>query len=168
MRKLLCGCMRQQRLHQFLLFTFLSVASARAQSRNWNVVEQLAPGTPISVKYGRFWLHNRCVFERATEEVLVCERVSYGMSRLFIPPVAEYRRKLVREIRLEHSDASNIAFGAALGGAVGGALGAAGSGDTHTRARVGTGILVGMGGAALGGFIGRDFPIRHGKVIYRQ
>jgi hypothetical protein len=25
-----------------------------------------------------------------------------------------------------------------------------------------------MGGAAIGGLMGRDFPIRHGKVIYRR
>jgi uncharacterized membrane protein len=87
---------------------------------------------------------------------------------LFIPPEAVYRRKLVREIRLEHSDASNMAVGAAIGGAVGGALGAAGSGGAHPRARVGGGLLVGMGGALVGGFTGRDFPVRHGKVIYRQ
>jgi len=160
--------MPRPRLHQFLLLTLLCVASAQAQSRDWKVVKQLAPGTPISVKYGSFWLHNRCVFESASDDVLVCERVLYGTSRLFIPPEAVYRRKLVREIRLEHSDASNIALGAAVGGAVGGALGAAASGDTHTRARVGAGLLVGMGGAAIGGLMGRDFPIRHGKVIYRR
>jgi hypothetical protein len=160
--------MRPPRLHQFLLLTLLCVTNTRAQSRDWRVVKQIAPGTPISVKYGSFWLHNRCLFEDATEDTLVCERVLYGTSRWFIPPEAVYRRKLVREIRLEHSDASNIAFGAAIGGAVGGALGAAGSGDTHTRARAGAGILVGIGGAAIGGWIGRDFPVRHGKVIYRQ
>jgi hypothetical protein len=119
------------------------------------------------VKYGSFWLHNRCLFESANEDVLVCERVLYGTSRLFIPPEAVYRRKLVREIRLEHSDASNIAIGAAIGGAVGGSLGAAGSGDTHAQARAGAGVLVGLGGAAIGGLLGRDFPIRHGKVVYR-
>jgi hypothetical protein len=148
--------------------TFLCVASAPAQSGDWKVVQQLTPGTPISVKYGRFWIHNRCLFENATQDVLVCERVLYGTNRLFIPPEAVYRRKLVREVRLERSDASNIAFGAAVGGAVGGALGAAGSGDAHTQARVGAGLLVGMGGAAIGGLMGRDFPVRHGKVIYRR
>jgi hypothetical protein len=160
--------MRQLQVYKFLLLTFLCLAGAQAQSQDWKVVTQLAPGTPIAVRYGRFWLHNRCVFESATEAVLVCERVLYGYNRLFIPPEAVYRRRLVREIRLEHNDASNIAFGAVIGGAVGGALGAAASGDTHTQARVGAGLLVGMGGAAVGGLMGRDFPIRHGKVIYRR
>jgi hypothetical protein len=168
MAKLVCRCMRRTRPHYVLLLTLLCVASARAQSRDWKVVEQLAPGTPISVKYGRFWIHNRCVFESATDETLVCERTLYGYSRLFIPPVAAYRQKLVREVRLEHSDASNITFGAVIGGAVGGALGAAGSGDTHAQVRVGLGLLVGVGGAAIGGLIGRDFPILHGRVIYRR
>ena len=160
--------MPRPRLHQFALLFLLSGSAACAQLRDWKVVKQLAPGTPISVKYGSFWLHNRCLFESANEDVLVCERVLYGTSRLFIPPEAVYRRNLVREIRLEHSDASNIAVGAAIGGAVGGALGAAGSGDTRAQARAGAGLLVGLGGAAIGGFIGRDFPIRHGKVIYRR
>lgn len=158
----------QPRFHKIVLLALLYTASASAQSGDWRVVKELAPGTPISVKYGRFWLHDRCIFQSANEDVLVCERVFYGTSRLLIPPEAVYRRKLVREIRLEHSDASNIAFGAAIGGAVGGALGAAGSGDTHPRAGLGAGLLVGMGGAAIGGFIGRDFPILHGKVIYRR
>jgi hypothetical protein len=160
--------MRQPPLYQFLLLTCLWVADARAQSGDWKVVKQIPPGTSISVKYGRFSLHNRCVFESATEDVLVCERILYGTSRLFIPPEAVYKRKLVREVRLEHTDASNIAFGAAIGGAVGGALGAAGTGDTHAQARVAAGLLVGMGGAVVGGLMGRDFPVRHGKVIYRR
>jgi hypothetical protein len=168
MATLVCGCMRQLQIYKLLLLTFLCVVSGRAQSRDWKVVKQLAPGTPISVRYGRFWLHNRCIFESATEDVLVCERVLYGTSRLFIPPEAVYRRKLVGEVRLEHGDASNIAFGAVIGGAVGGVLGATGSGDHHARARVDLGVLVGTGGAVLGGVIGRDFPIRHGKVIYHR
>lgn len=152
-----------------LLSAFLLLGTyAQAQNGDWQAIKELAPGTPISVKYGRFWVHNRCIFESATDDVLVCERVLYGTARLYIPPEAVYRRKLIQEVRLEHSDASNIAVGALIGGGVGAALGATGSGDRSVRARADLGFLVGSGGAALGGLIGRDFPIRHGKVIYRR
>src|SRR5450432_856394 len=128
--------MRPSRICQCLLVSFLCVTAAQAQSSDWSVIKQLVPGTPISVKYGRFWIHNRCVFESATDDTLVCGRILYGYSQVFIPPEADYRRKSVREVRLEHSDASNIMLGALIGGALGGALGAARSGDTHTQARV--------------------------------
>ena len=160
--------MRHLKSNRLLWVVLLLTSSVLAQKADWRAVKELAPGTPISVKYGHFFLHNRCVFESASDDALVCERVLYGMSRLLIPPEAVYRRKLVREVRLEHSDASNTVVGALIGGGIGGALGAAGSGDPSARARVSLGFLVGSGGALLGGFIGRDFPILHGKVIYRK
>jgi hypothetical protein len=160
--------MRQPQIYRLVLIFLLLPASVRAQKTDWQTVKDLAPGTPISVKYGHFFLHNRCIFESATDDVLICERTLYGPSQIFIPPEAVYRRKLVREVRLEHSDASNIAVGAVIGGGIGAALGASGPGDASARTRLDLGLLVGMGGALLGGLIGRDFPIRHGTVIYHR
>jgi hypothetical protein len=149
-----------------VLLLLLSASSALAQKGDWEAVKNLPPGTPISVKYGHFLIHNRCLFQKATDDRLFCVRLLYGASAVFVPPDAIYERKKIREVRLEHSDASNMAVGAAIGAVVGGALGAAGSADTHVRARVTLGLLLGGGGAVIGGFLGRDFPIRHGKVIY--
>ncbi len=160
--------MRQLRIINLLLALFVLASNAQAQKGDWRAVKQLAPGTPISVKYGRFFVHDRCIFQSATDDVLVCERILYGTSRIFIPPEAVYRRKLVREIRLEHSDASNAAVGAAIGGSIGAALGAAAPSNASARARLSAGLLVGTGGALVGAFVGRDFPIRHREVVYRQ
>ena len=163
--------MRQTRLLTallLLLLFLLGAPRAQAQKGDWQAVKSLPAGTPISVKYGHFFLHNRCLFQKATEQRLFCVRMLYGASAIFIPPEITYERRKIREVRLEHSDASNMALGAAIGAGIGGAIGAAGSGDTHANARVTLGLLVGGGGAVIGGLLGRDFPLRHGKVIYRQ
>jgi hypothetical protein len=148
------------------LVLLLLAPSALAQRGDWQAVKDIPSGTTISVKYGRFFIHMRCIFQSASDDRLVCARILYGPSAVFIPPEAVYVRKQIREVRLEHSDASNMAVGAAIGAGVGGALGAAGRGDTRTR--VAAGLLVGGVGAVVGGLLGRDFPIRHGKVVYRR
>ncbi len=137
--------MRQLQIHYFLLSIIFLATTAHAQKGDWRAVKEIPPGTPISVKYRGFFIHNRCIFENATDDVLVCERVLFGTSRLFLRPEAIYRRKLISEVRLEHSEASNIAVGAAIGGGVGAAMGAAGTGDTSARARFSAGLLLGMG-----------------------
>jgi outer membrane lipoprotein SlyB len=86
--------------------------------------------------------------------------------RIFIPPGAIYFRKQIRAVRLEYSDTHNELVGFAIGGAIGGALGASGSGDP--RGRFAAGLIIGIGGGALGALLGRDFPIFHRKTIYHQ
>jgi hypothetical protein len=149
----------------FLLAAVLLASTAPAQTGDWQAVKNLRPGTKISVQYGRPF-HNMCIFEHATDEQLVCERILRGFSRAFIPPQAVYERKKIREVRLEHSDAANIATGAAIGGAVGAAVGAGAGNGTLTRG--GSALLLGTGGALIGGAFGRDFPVAHGKVVYRR
>jgi hypothetical protein len=148
-----------------LLAPLLLAAVAPAQTGDWQIVQHLQPGTKISVRIaGPF--HNLCVFEHATDEQLVCEHVMHGPRGALFSSERVYPRKMVREVRLEHSDAANIATGAAIGGGIGAAAGASVNNGTLTRG--GGAILLGGVGALIGGAFGRDFPVTHGKVIYRR
>jgi hypothetical protein len=149
-----------------LVSTILLLASiARAQTGSWQAVKDLQPGTRISVQ-GASRFHSPCIFEQATDEQLVCEYILHGPRRAFIPSQRVYERKKIREVRLEHSDAANMATGAAIGGGLGAAVGATAGNGTLTRG--GGALLLGGIGALVGGTFGRDFPITHGKVVYRR
>ncbi len=137
-----------------------------AQQRDWQAVKKLAPDTRISVRYGRLFIHNVCYFQSATDDKLICKRILRGSSRVLIPSEAVYHRDRIREVRLEHSDAANVATGAVIGGGVGAAIGA--SVHSNSLTRPGSALLLGTGGAIIGGFFGRDFPVTHGRVIYRR
>jgi hypothetical protein len=150
----------------FLLSAALLIANAApAQSGDWQAVKNLQPGARISVSVDRPF-HTMCIFQRATDEELLCERILRGSRRVLIPPDAIYERGKIREVRLEHGDSANVATGAVIGGGVGATIGA----STHNTAltRPGRILLLGTGGAIIGGFFGRDFPLTHGKVIYRR
>lgn len=150
----------------FLVFAAVLLAStALAQTGDWQAVKNLRPGTKISVQGGHSF-HNLCIFEHATDEQLVCEHILHGPRGAFIPSERVYERKRIREVRLEHSDAANMATGAAIGGGIGAAVGASAGNGTLTRG--GGALLLGAGGALIGGAFGRDFPVAHGKVIYRR
>ncbi len=140
--------------------------SALAQKGDWQAVKNLSPGTKISVRYTHFPIHNMCIFQGATDDQLVCERILRGPSRVFIPPEAIYDRKRVREVHLENSDAVNTAAGVAIGAGAGAALGALNGNGAVTRG--GGALLLGGIGGIVGGFAGRDFPIVHGRVVYRR
>jgi hypothetical protein len=86
--------------------------------------------------------------------------------RFRLHPEAVYPRDKIRDVRLEHSDAANVATGAAIGGGIGAAIGA--SAHNQSLTRPGGALLFGTGGAIIGGFFGKDFPITHGKTIYRR
>jgi hypothetical protein len=158
--------MRHRSIHLSVLATLFLAPVAFAQTGSWQAVKQLDPGTKISVQLARHSLHSTCYFQSATDDQLFCERVLRGVSRVLIPPDAAYERKYVNEVRLEHSDRSNAVIGTAIGGSIGATLGAAKGNGTLTRG--GGALLLGTGGALVGSFVGRDFPIFHGKVIYRQ
>lgn len=149
-----------------VLLTVLLLASiAQAQTGSWQAVEDLQPGTKISVQ-GTSPFHNVCIFEHATDEQLVCQRIQHGSRRAFSPSERVYERKRIREVRLEHSDVANMATGAAIGGGIGAAVGASAGNGTLTRG--GGALLLGGIGALVGGSFGRDFPVTHGKVLYRR
>jgi hypothetical protein len=158
--------MRQPRIHHYCWVAFLLWASiAQAQKGDWRAVKELPPGTTISVKSGHFFGHDPlCLFVRATDDRLVCQVLLHGPSRIFLPSEAVYSRKKILDVRIEHSEDSNVLAGAAIGGGVGAGLGAA----TFSTGRGAGALLFGLGGAAIGGLVGRDFPVFHGKVIYRR
>jgi hypothetical protein len=120
--------------------------TAHAQNRDWQAVQNLKPGTRISIKAQERYL---CTFENASQDELTCEgvhpRVTRQPSRISIP------RREIREVRLPPNQAKYGWIGVGIGAGVGAAGG-----------------LVGvLGGAAAGGILGTMVPIfRRGKVIY--
>jgi hypothetical protein len=142
-----------------LLAGLILVSPGQAQTGDWRAVESLAPGTRISVKI-RF--HMQCNVTRVTDAALMCELVHERIR----PGEMTFNRKLIREVRLEHSDQANTAIGASLGGGVGVTVGAS-LGNRSLDRPVGA-LVLGTVGAIFGGAFGRDFPIFHGKVIYKR
>lgn len=159
-----------KRTNATLVIFLLFATNMFCQKGDWAAVQELPAGTPISVRYGKFPIHDRCTFEDATSDKLICERSPQLSSRVLIPiPLpreAIYPRKNIHAVRLEYSDAHNILVGIAIGGGAGAAIGAAGSGDP--RARGASALLLGVGGGVLGGFLGKNFPIFHRQTIYKQ
>jgi len=144
------------------LFILPTPTQARKPGGDWQIVKNLAPGTRISVK-SKF--RDLCVFESATDTTLVCEPALLGTA-ITNPIPLRFKRTKVREVRLEFSDSENGVLGAIVGGGVGAVLGAIGGGQTYSRG--GSALLVGGLGALVGGVVARNFPIRHGAVIYRR
>lgn len=75
-----------------------------------------------------------------------------------IPNEVVHERKRVREVRLEHAGTVNSLAGAGIGTAL-----TAGA-NNGTVPRLTLGVL----GAVFGASLGSEFPIIHGKVIYRR
>ena len=148
-----------------LLLGMGCIASAVAQSSDWQAVKDIPPGTQISVTARHRFIHSLCIFQGASDEELVCE-VNLHRRSPFTPSSIRYPRNDVRKVRLEHSDASNIASGVAIGAGIGVALGA--TAPNHSGSREGGAILLGGLGGLVGGVLGRDFPLFHGPVIYRS
>ena len=146
--------------------TILLLSSvAPAQTGDWQAVKNLQPGMTISVQGGTPF-HILCVFGNATDAQLTCEHILRGPRGPLIPPERIYTRANIREIRLEHSDKANMATGALIGGSIGAAAGTSVRNGTLTRG--GGALLLGGIGALMGGTFNRDFPVTHGKVIYRR
>jgi hypothetical protein len=135
--------------------------TAQAQTGDWQAIENLKPGTRISVKARH---RVRCVFQRASQDELACER----FDRLFrtLPSKIVFDRQSVREVRLERSNEANAAVGAAIGAGAGAAAGASSGNGTLTRG--GGALLLGCIGAIVGWFFGANFHILHGKTIYKR
>jgi hypothetical protein len=137
---------------------------AAAPTADWRAVENLAPGSIISLKSpGRH--HLRCRFERADIDLLVCERIVHG-NLVFGPTEIVLERRNIDQVRLEHSEAANAATGALLGAGAGAAIGASVHNGTLTRP--GGALLIGAIGGIIGGFVGRDVSILPGKIIYQR
>jgi hypothetical protein len=161
--------MRQTTNFAILLALLLLAAMVPAQSRDWQAVKHLQAGNRISVRSDRSFVRNTCFFLRATDDQLVCERAVHSRRQVIIPPIpseAVYERSRVREVRLEHSEAANAMAGAGIGAGMGAGLGASANNGTLTRG--GGALLLGSIGAVIGGSFGRDFPVIHGRVVYRR
>jgi uncharacterized protein YcfJ len=161
--------MRHTKTIPFLLAALLLASSALAQTGDWQAVKKLPPGTKISVRAGHLFIRNTCFFLSATDDQLVCERAVHARRRMIVPPIppdAVYERSKIREVRLEHSDTANTLAGAGIGAGIGAALGASSNNGTLTRG--GGALLIGALGALVGGSFGREFPVIHGKVVYRR
>ena len=130
-----------------------------AQTGNWSNVQQLRPGTPISVKV-RFRL--QCNFRHADDRQLVCDERT--QSRFLRPPIVLARWQ-IHQVRIERAEASAVA-GAAVGAGAGAAVGATSGNGTLTR---GGSTLLGAGiGGLIGGVFGKQFPFLHGEVVYQK
>jgi hypothetical protein len=159
----------RQRIFQSTLAFLLLMPGALAQTGDWQSVMDLQPGTSISVKAGHFFAHNLCTLQSVNDETLVCERIQHGPGAFRVSPVHvfRYNRKIVREVRLEHSDEANTALGAAVGAGAGVAIGASLSPQRTGYSRGGGALLLGTIGGLMGGVFARDFPIVHGRVVYK-
>src|SRR5437899_2012893 len=119
--ELIMPCLKSSRAIEIvfpLLAGLILIPAAQGQAGDWRAVENLAPGSRISVKI-RF--HMLCDFRRATEAALVCELTLRGP--FFRPHEIAFGRKHIREVRLEHSDDANTAVGTTVGATVGAAVG---------------------------------------------
>jgi hypothetical protein len=145
-----------------MLALLILASSAQAQTGNWQAVENIKPGSRISVKAEH---RVRCIFRYATDDELVCKRIHRGLFRS-APPEIAFDRPSVREVRLEKSDEANAAVGAAIGAGVGAAAGASNGNGTLTRG--GGALLLGALGAVIGWSFGSEFHVLHGKIVYKQ
>jgi len=141
---------------------FILAPGARAQTGNWQAVENLAPGSRISVEVGHRAI---CFFVVATHDALTCAPPRHR-GFLFGPRKLTFPRQIVREVRLEHSEAADAAFGAVIAGGIGVTVGAGVKGPQAANRWIGALFLGGVFGA-FGGAIGRDFPLLHGQVVYK-
>ena len=161
--------MRYQRILFLLFGLLLFTSTAWARKGDWHAVENLSPGTHISVLNRQSPARLYCSFERATARELFCRQLTRpSFLPIYLPPISSevaFERRDIVEVRLEHSDATNAAIGGAIGAGAGAALGAASS-DSHSR---GAGMaLFSVLGFALGSAINRALPITPRKVIYRR
>ena len=152
---------RKRQIISSMVVALFFGSTAQAQTGDWQAVENLKPGTRISVKARH---RVRCIFQGATLDELTCKR----SDRLFRTLSSEivFDRQSVREVRLERSDEANAAVGAAIGAGAGAAAGASNGNGTLTRG--GGALLLGGIGAIVGWFFGADFHILHGKTIYKR
>jgi hypothetical protein len=154
--------MRQVRTIYVMLVLLALASGAQAQIGNWGAVRNLAPGSSVSVKARH---HLRCIFEDATDDALVCKRIPHGLVPIN-PAEITFDRRSIREVRLERSSNANAATGAAIGVGVGAAVGATNGNGTLTRE--GSALLMGGIGGIVGHFVGKEFPILPGQIIYQR
>lgn len=151
----------KRQIFSSMLVILLFSSNTQAQTGEWQAVQSLRPGTRIRVKT----LHPvQCVFQRATEDELTCER----FYRVIQPPLSEvvFDRRSIREVRIETSDEANGTVGALIGAGAGIAIGV--STVKTSNEREGRSLLLGSVGAIIGWFFAHDFHIVHARIIYKR
>lgn len=176
--------MRFQKLIATLMAGYLLAGSAGAQvsvpvpgKGSWETVENLPPGTVLSVKSALAdgSTHTlKCQFRSAEETLLVCEPWSrprrYWAPSRATPDCYVLPRAQVLEVRLDDEDAQragSTAIGVLAGGLVGGVLGyncCNQGGDTRYGGAIGLSLVGGL----VGGLIGHALPFVRGHLIYRR
>lgn len=133
---------------------------SHAQTGDWGAVEEIVPGTFISVVKR---VRQGCELVKVTDSELACDRQIGKVERGLV-----FARSQVREVRLEEPGRHPMIAGAIIGGVVGGFAGFLGGGQANDPEARGYARAFGIPvGAVLGGVIGRNFH-RHGAIIYRQ
>ncbi len=159
MKRTIVVTSRKPRIISSIIFVLLFGSSAQAQNGDWQAVENLKPGTRLTVKAR----HNiLCIFQSATDDELVCKPLRF----LHLGPgESRFDRQSVREIRLEPNLAKHMWVGAGIGAGAGAIAGA----TTGSPPRGGRIIVLTLAGAAAGSILGGilSIPLR-GKLIYRR
>jgi hypothetical protein len=141
------------------LLLLLFASAARAQSSDWRAVQNLRPGTHITVKTQKSYA---CKLEQATEDKLVCQHPSRVSRR-----TRTFQKAEIREVRLAVDFKRHAAAGAAIGAAVGAIVGASVPTNVE-QTRFITAIATGFVGAGIGHLTGGAIAIvKRGKVIYK-
>ncbi len=138
-------------------------AQAKKKTGDWQVVENLKPGTHVIVKAQHKYA---CTVEGATDDELVCE---VHLPRSFRTITVTIPRAEIREVRTLPNQARDMWIGAGIGGAAG-AIAAGTTSRDYPGFHAFIGGLAGAGGGALVGGIVPIFQllIQRGKTIYKQ
>lgn len=154
-----------------LIFALLTLTSSlRAQTGDWQAVQQLNPGIPVSVKVKRSYY---CIFHYANEDELVC-----GVNRplLQLTP-RSFLRVQIREVRVwpDPRKSKGGKIGAGIGaGTVAVAALIAGRNNPSSEYPDALTIPVAMAGGAFAGWLVGGLvsavhaAFQRGKVIYRH
>ena len=164
LRVTLAPMSRALRIISALLAALLLLPNAQAQTRDWQAVRNLRPGTRIMVKAEHRY---PCSFLSATEHELSCEVPQHW--RIGLPAQMIFSRAEIREIRKEPNQAKDAWIGAGIGGTAGAVAAGSSSRDyPGFHAFVG-----GLAGAGAGALVGATVPIfqvlfHGGKLIYKR
>lgn len=149
----------------FALALMFFASAAQAQVGDWQQVQNLPVGAPITVQTRNLL---NCRFEHATDEKLFCEFVFHTRFLSTSREIAFDRRR-VRQVSLEFMRGRNVAIGTAMGVGIGAAVGAAVDNPQRSGySRGGSALLGGAFGGLVGYVVARATPRVEHKVIYTQ
>jgi hypothetical protein len=153
--------MRRVLFFASLAFIAASQSFAKDSIGEWQTVQQDIPrGWGIEVVTSMTF---PCVFERASEEELICTPIQRSGKESDDAEI-HLRRDRIREIRVEKRDGANMLASAVGGGGLGSVLGAL----LVAGARGPSAYMFGLAGTSIGARSGRSLHLLHGKVIYRR